>query len=236
MPASFALTFIYVRRVQIAELQDEAPDVTVPYLLTVPGTSRRLSSHRLVALTGKRFVNVTALRHLAKQTAVNACNSTDHEAGATAADARCAKHASSQKRGADAERLWQEAHAKRTCTAGTAVATADPDGTASAANGACTTQDGIDTNSAAQLAAAVTLVAEQDHSVRGLDLVLHCIGGDAPDRLSIADVLDIVRAARFCLADEVLRHLGLYIKPLLLEVPLHQVRTNASLSESEDEV
>jgi hypothetical protein len=56
-------------------------------------------------------------------------------------------------------------------------------------------------------------------------LLVAIMDGRAPHRLCAAEVVSLVGLAKFFMADGILKRLGLYLQPMLLQMPLEEVRT-----------
>jgi hypothetical protein len=69
----------------------------------------------------------------------------------------------------------------------------------------------------------------QQPSAGALHHVLDIVDGDAPAQLSVAEVGELIEAARFCMADAALPHLPRYLAPLLATAPYLEVRDIASM-------
>jgi hypothetical protein len=56
-------------------------------------------------------------------------------------------------------------------------------------------------------------------------LLVAIMDGRAPQRLCVAEVVSLVGLAKFFMADGVLDRLGLYLRPMLLQMPLDEVHS-----------
>lgn len=192
---------------QMMVLQDESGR-SLPAFTAIPGCDDKINTHRLVALTGRRFVNTLfAHQHVCCQHAQAA------HAGSTSASVAPATRAS-----ACAERP------RRACAGAASTrarrAGASPKGPAAsgAAAGRAAQSEG-----AAGLSASDSAVhAASGHSITVLVAVL---SGQAPDHMTMAELCELVSTALYCNAVDILRALHKYVEPMLRAAPGDKVRS-----------
>jgi hypothetical protein len=193
---------------QIFAIEAETPEHAPPALITLPGTSEKVTIARAVTFTGDRFVNTLARTGVAQQTMGK--RSAEQPARQQPKH-RCAGPRSSSKKGsagqADSATMAGHSGAVNGDAHGQHASHCDSQGNL---DGSC----GVITSDHKALACVLSATPAFAAIVRE----------QAPMQLSKQQALSLVEACKYFLADALMQLMPLYLRPMLTAMQLAEVR------------